>query len=394
MTQTSIGDQRLPYPPDEQPQVGDIYHLPTGVKVSKQQMLDMISAYRVVFVGETHDNPASHRLELEVLTAMAERHPGQISLGLEMFTTEQQEVLDLWVAGTLTEKEFLKQSGWHSGWKMDFALYRDILLYARDQKIPVIGLNSPRELVKAIGQTPIDQLEPEQQARLPEMDLDDPYQRAMTEAVFADHKAGKHMVDGFHRAQTLWDESMAESVAQHLEQAGPEQRMVVMAGGNHVRYGFGIPRRVYRRMPVSYVLVGSKEIEIPEEKQNRMMDIDLPSFPMPAYDYQAYTAYESLPGKKVKLGVRMNDEEGKVIVKEVIADSTAAAAGVEEGDILLALDETTIEENFDLVYEISQKQEGDSAVLVVERSGERLKLDVVFKPLSMSGMHGKHSAKP
>ena len=71
-------------------------------------MLAAASDARIVYVGETHDNPASHRQELAVLQALDRRYPGGAALGMEMFTPAQQEVLDRWSAGELTEKEFLK----------------------------------------------------------------------------------------------------------------------------------------------------------------------------------------------------------------------------------------------------------------------------------------------
>ncbi|MDH3454445.1 MAG: ChaN family lipoprotein, partial [Desulfuromonadales bacterium] len=99
MSQPPIGNPEAPYPPAEQPALGDIYHLPTGVKVTADQMNAAITDARIVYVGETHDNPASHRLELQVLKAMVERYPGQVSLGLEMFNTSQQKALDQWSKG-------------------------------------------------------------------------------------------------------------------------------------------------------------------------------------------------------------------------------------------------------------------------------------------------------
>ncbi len=107
MTQQPIGNPESPYP-DNDPAVGDIVHLPTGVKVTAEQMMAAVTDARIIYVGETHDNPASHRQELQVLKAAAERYPGQVSLGMEMFNAGHQEVLDKWVAGELSEKEFLK----------------------------------------------------------------------------------------------------------------------------------------------------------------------------------------------------------------------------------------------------------------------------------------------
>jgi uncharacterized iron-regulated protein len=319
---------------------------------------------------------------------MAQRHPGQLSLGMEMFNTGQQEVLDQWTAGTLSEKEFLKKSSWFNNWRMDYAYYRDILNYAREHQIPVIGLNATRELVKQVGRNSFDSLDEETRAQLPEFDMEDPYQLAMAKAIYAGHSSGKAMFDGFLRIQTLWDESMAESVVRVMQEEGPEHRMVVMAGGNHVRYGFGIPRRVYRRLPTSYMLVGSRELVIPKEKQDKLMDVEMPQFPMPAYDYMAYTEYESLPGERVKLGVRMKEEDGKVIIEGVVPGSTADQAGVMEGDVIISLGEVVIADSFDLVYEVNQRVSGDHARLIVEREGKQTQLDVTFAPLPKTGKHG------
>jgi S1-C subfamily serine protease len=154
-----------------------------------------------------------------------------------------------------------------------------------------------------------------------------------------------------------------------------------------VRYGFGIPRRVFRRLPTSYALIGSHEAHVAEEMKYRMMDVQMPQFPMVPYDYEVYVAYEKLPGEPVKLGVRMEEKDGRVVVQEVIAGSTAEKAGVLAGDTILALDGEAITENFDLVYAVGQKLKGDKGVLEVERGGEKLKLDVEFMPLPSEAIH-------
>jgi uncharacterized iron-regulated protein len=382
MTSKPAGNAEWPYPPDRAPEIGDILHIPTGVFVTQEQMLRTATDTRIVYVGETHDNPASHKLQLLLLTAMAERYPGHVSLGMEMFNTGQQAVLDRWVAGELDEKTFLKESAWHANWRMDFDYYRDLLIFARDHHVPVIGLNASKELVETVGGTPLEELAAEIRDDLPEMDMGDPYQRAMSAAVFADHAAGEKQMERFHRVQTFWDETMADNIVKTLLQKGEEQRMVVLAGSYHIRNGFGIPRRVFRRLPLSYTLIGGNELVIPKDKQSQMMSINVPEFPMPAYDYLVYLEYESLPDDRVKLGVRMKaEEEGQVVVDDVVPGSSAAIAGVAAGDILVRLDSAEIREMFDLVYEVGQKREGDEAILVVNRNGETIELHVVFKAL-------------
>jgi uncharacterized iron-regulated protein len=388
ITPSLYGDPEHPYPSAQPLEVGTIVHLPTGLVVSEEEMLAAVTDMRIVYVGETHDNPAAHRVQLTVLAAMAERWPGVVSLGMEMLTPAQQPVLDRWVAGELSEKEFLKEVDWYSTWSMDFDLYRDLLLLARDRQIPVIGLNADKALVKAVGRKAPAELTEEERAKLPEMDMTDPYQTALVEAIYGGHAAGEGRLAGFQRVQTLWDETMAENVANHLLGClDGTRRMVVLAGGNHVRYGFGIPRRVFRRLPTSYALVGSREVVVPKDKEERYMDVDIPGFPMPPYDYLVGIVYESLPVDKVKLGVRMEEQEGKVVVKEVVAGSAADQAGVQAGDVILAIDQEPVSENFDLIYAVGQKSKGDKGTLEVERAGARLTLAVEFQPLPQSGAH-------
>ena len=109
-----LGDPELPYPPQRDPQIGDILHLPTGSYVDRQVLLDQAVRNQVIFIGETHDNPASHRMQLEILLELETQNPGNTALAMEMFTPKQQTALDRWVEGVLSEKEFLKEVDWYS----------------------------------------------------------------------------------------------------------------------------------------------------------------------------------------------------------------------------------------------------------------------------------------
>ena len=63
----------------------------------------------VVFVGEQHDDPNTHRLERMVLEALAARK-ARVILSLEMFERDVQKPLDEFQAGYLSEAGFLRVS--------------------------------------------------------------------------------------------------------------------------------------------------------------------------------------------------------------------------------------------------------------------------------------------
>jgi uncharacterized iron-regulated protein len=376
---TSQWDSEAPYPPARAPEIGDIIHTRTGHYINQQQMLSSLIGYPLVYVGELHDNPASHRLQVEILKAMQASHPGKVALGMEMFNNEQQVALDRWVAGELSEKEFLRESRWFENWKTDFELYRELLEFARDQQIPVIGLNVPKALGRKVSMAPLDQLDPEAREQLPEMDMSDPYQRRMIEKIFGAHGAGGSMVESFFRRQTLWDEAMAEAVADYMRE-NPGRHMVIAAGGWHVNYGFGIPRRVHRRLPIPYALVGGHNLKIPDEKRDQLMDVQMPGFPMPAVDYLVYQEYEVFRPGGVKLGVMLDDtdDQAGILVTDIVSGSAAAEAGIKKGDRLLRFDGELLEDSFDLIYAVKARRPGDSVTIELKRGDETLVIQATF----------------
>ncbi|NJN62127.1 MAG: ChaN family lipoprotein [Coleofasciculaceae cyanobacterium RL_1_1] len=74
--------------------------------------------------------------------------------------------------------------------------------------------------------------------------------------------------DRFFAAQVLWDETMAEAIAQAYRD-DPDRQIIVLAGRGHIAYNFGIPSRVQRRVigeseDVDLIEVNPLEFEIPE----------------------------------------------------------------------------------------------------------------------------------
>jgi len=377
---TSRLSSEQPYPPSRAPETGDILHTATGHYIDQQILFKNLDRYPLVYVGEIHDNPESHRLQLDILKSMQARDPGNIVFGMEMFNHKQQVALDRWVAGELSEKAFLRESRWYKNWGGDFELYRELMEFCREQKIPVIGLNATRSLGRKVSEKPLSQLDEATRANLPEMDMNDPYQRQMIEAIFGAHGAGATMKDSFARQQTLWDETMAASVADYIHDH-PERRMLVIAGGWHINYGFGIPRRVYRRLPLPYVLVGGENLEIPEEKRSQLMDVELPQFPMPPVDYLVFQSYEVFEPRGVKLGVSMDDSDDQhgLLITSIEPDSAAAMAGLKRGDRLLRFDGDLLGESFDLIYAVKTRRTGDMVTIELKRNGDVIFVEVKFK---------------
>jgi len=205
------------------------------------EMIDDLKRSQIVFVGESHDNQAHHRLQLEIMQAL---HSSGRSLaaGFEMFTAKSQGVLDRWVAGTLPQDEFIKV--YYENWNFPWPLYRDILLYVRDNKIPAVGLNVEPAITRKVAKSGFSALTKEELAELPPdigCAVDKEYMDFIRRA-HAMHEHGSSRFMYFCQAQLLWDQVMARNIVGFLRK-NPERTVVVITGNGHA-WKRGIPEQV------------------------------------------------------------------------------------------------------------------------------------------------------
>lgn len=372
----SVGSE-LPYPPASRPQPDEIFHASTGLAMSFQGMMDMVSGARLVFIGESHDNFRAHQVQLEIIRDLDRRFPGRVAIGMEMFRQPQQEFLDRWVAGELTELEFLEAVDWHRNWGTGFRNYRDILRFARDRRIDVIALNPSRELQEAVRKDGLDGLPDEMRSHLPDVGPPDRYQHAVMQAVYGGHLPTEGAFESFFDVQRLWEESMAERVVSYLRSPRGEGKiMVTLTGSGHVEYGFGVPAKVLRRMALPYTIVLPTEIEVPPEKQ--MPGVEYPELPLLPGDFLWWIPYQDLDVDKVRLGVVVEELAGELVVREVAAESAAERAGMLVGDVLVSLDGQPLTSTMRLVYWVGQQTRGSSATVTIRRGEAPMELRVEF----------------
>lgn len=114
----------------DDPQTGRIVELRSGVTLSPQQLVARLAAAPRVFVGEKHDNPDHHAVELWLAQALGE-YRAQGSLLLEMLDPGQQPRVDAVRAQLGTGKPVanLEQAlDWQKGW--DWTQYGPLVSWA------------------------------------------------------------------------------------------------------------------------------------------------------------------------------------------------------------------------------------------------------------------------
>ena len=134
-----------------------------------------------------------------------------------------------------------------------------------------------------------------------------------------------------------------------------------------MQYGFGIPKRAFRRVPHPYSIILPTVTELPPELEDREMDVEHVSIPLYSGDYAWKLQYKVLPKNKARLGVILENTENTVRVKSVLKNSNAERAGLIDGDMLLVINETKLVDIDDLTGALRSLSIGDKAKLFVKK---------------------------
>lgn len=317
--------------------------------LSLNQIIDRVSQKKIVYVGEQHDRYEHHVAQVEVIMGLLKKNR-RLAIGMEMFQRSSQQALDDYIGGKIEEREFLKASEYFKQWGLDYHYYEDILRLARDEKIPVIGLNIRREVVNKVARTGMDSLTEEERRDLPEgMDMTDETYKERLKEVFEKHAGaeGKNF-ENFYQSQIIWDEIMSQTIDEFLKK-NPDHRIVVIAGGGHFAFTSGIPKRTFRRNGLDYaVLLNDDSVE------SGIADFIL--FPKPATIVPA-----------PKLMAILKEEEGRVKIVGFPEKSVSEKAGLKVDDIILSLDDMAVRGVPDIQIFLFYKKRGDRVKVKVLR---------------------------
>ncbi|MEG0886386.1 MAG: ChaN family lipoprotein, partial [Janthinobacterium sp.] len=202
-----------------------IIDLANGQAISPEQLVQRLAVAPRVLVGEKHDNPDHHALQLWLLRALQAQRP-QSSLLLEMLQPEQQPLVDK-VQGQPVLADLPKVLAWQEGW--DWQLYGPIVREALQQRVPLLAANlSPSEMRQAYRQP----------ASLKGERSNSPaVKAALLEQVRAGHcgMLPESQLPAMLAVQQQRDRRMAERLL------SAPQPALLLAGAYHVRKDLGIP---------------------------------------------------------------------------------------------------------------------------------------------------------
>jgi uncharacterized iron-regulated protein len=361
------------------------WHVLDGAKpraTAEAELLAEMAKRDIVLLGEQHDDADHHQWQLQALAGLHLMRP-QLVIGFESFPRRAQPVLDKWVAGELTVKQFLEQSEWEKVWNLPAELYLPLFHFARINRIPMMVLNVDRALTEAISKQGWDAVPADQKEGVSRPAAASEAYRDFLFEVFKQHPrlapkgaaATSRSAPAFQffvESQTTWDRAIAEALARRSNAATSAGRPLVVGivGGAHVRHGYGVQHQL-RDLGVSSVgtLLPADAKQDCSELGRGYADA---VFALPE------TRREQPPPPR--LGVRLEEADGGVRIADVTSGSLAEKTGLKRGDHIVSLAGSRVSRASSVVAAVRSQPAGTWLPMQVRRGADVLDFVVKFPP--------------
>ena len=223
-----------------------------GKEIKYKKMIADLAGGDFVFFGESHNNPISHWLQLRVTRALHEKKGSNLVLGAEMFESDNQLLLDEFLSGLISEKNFKDEAKLWNNYKTDYA---PLVLFAKENGLRFIATNIPRRYASRVfreGIESLNDLSEEAQsliAPLPiEVDLELPGYKNMMTMMGGD---AQHSSVNFPNAQAVKDATMGHFMLRNWTEG---QTFLHYNGSYHSENFEGIVWYIKRDMPNAKIL--------------------------------------------------------------------------------------------------------------------------------------------
>jgi len=236
--------------------IGRIINSKTGKAISFDQLIDQMGSRRLIFIGEVHNNPEHHLIQVQILQALMSRYAPR-TVAMEFFNKTQQPVIDQYMDGSTTETVFLKDVGWDKNWAYAYHFYRPLMLMTKEKGLKILAINAPNSIVKKVARSGLSSLDPSERNQLAShINLENESHRTYLRKIYEKHThRDLKRFDFFYQAQCVWEDTMAENIAKYLIKN--KEKIVVLAGNGHIINKYGIPNRTLSRIniPMSTILL-------------------------------------------------------------------------------------------------------------------------------------------
>jgi uncharacterized iron-regulated protein len=176
-------------------------------------MIKALKEQDIVLFGEFHNNPIAHWLQLEVTTDLKQSR--DMVMGAEMFEQDNQEALNLYLAGKIKAKALDSMARLWKNYPTDYA---PLVNFAKENQLKFAATNIPRKYASMVakgGFEALDTLSAKEKSWMAPLpiayDAELPGYKKMLEMM------GGHSGVNLPKAQAIKDATMAYFILQNFQ---------------------------------------------------------------------------------------------------------------------------------------------------------------------------------
>ena len=366
---------------------GETFDMTRGRAVPDIEIAERLRGVRLLFLGEQHTNPGSHRFQLAVIEAL--RASGRkVGVALEMFPPSANGALEAWRLGKLEEEAFLERAGWYTHWGYPWAHYRELFLAFRRHALPLRGVNAERDTRLKVRQNKLSALPPGVRAALEGLgESSRPGRRYLLDALKTGGHAGEMTTDSpafkrFSRVQEMWERLMGQRAARWAESRPSQAVTVVLIGSGHLAHRLGANLRAARISPVTQLTVWDTVVgkHALDAEGKLRVPLGMAGWVRVYTRQKAPVRYPSLGGLKLKAGEA--GAEGLTVARVGLFAARELKA-IKKGDRIVSLNGKRHQSAAALRLAYERLPFGKPARFLILRNGKRIILEIVPRAENM-----------
>ncbi len=214
------------------------------------EMLKAATEADIVLFGELHDNPIVHWLELEITKDLYTSKKDKLVLGAEMFESDDQVILNEYLAGKLSENTFKDEAKLWPNYGTD---YKPLVEFAKANHLAFIADNIPRRyanLVYKRGLKSLDSLSADSKKFIAPLPIKYDSTVQAYKEIF--ENAGGHGGQNLPMSQASKDATMSYFIMQNWK---PGHTFIHFNGAYHSNNHSGIAWYLLQKNPKLKILV-------------------------------------------------------------------------------------------------------------------------------------------
>ncbi len=246
-----------------------VYSVKEGKEVSLKDIINDAKNYDVVFYGEEHNDSVTHYLEKTLFMGLYDKYNSSLTLSMEMFERDIQNVMNEYLMGAIKEKYFKKDARVWSNYKD----YRPMVEFAKAKHLDVVCANAPGRypsIAGTKGEKALMALPEESKRNFAPLPYDtatgEYYEKLQEQSGHMMMPATKNdtskskmpamMMPSFDLvvAQSLWDATMAYSISEYLK-THKDKKVMQVNGRFHSDQGFAVVTQLKKYNPKAKILI-------------------------------------------------------------------------------------------------------------------------------------------